>query len=69
MVDLTFTSMDRTWIIAEIGVNHEGDVGLAEDMVRLAAEAGARCREVRNVHNRQLHLDEPARTESQDRPV
>ncbi len=32
---------ERVFIIAEIGNNHEGDFGLAQDMVRAAAEAGA----------------------------
>ena len=33
--------MDRTWIIAEIGVNHEGDEAIAADLIRKAAAAGA----------------------------
>ncbi|NJB67091.1 sialic acid synthase SpsE [Desulfobaculum xiamenense] len=32
---------DRVFIIAEIGNNHEGDVALAEEMIGLAAAAGA----------------------------
>ena len=32
---------DRVLVIAEIGNNHEGDVELAEELVRLAAAAGA----------------------------
>lgn len=31
----------RSFLIAEIGVNHNGSVGLAKDMVRAAAAAGA----------------------------
>jgi N-acetylneuraminate synthase/N,N'-diacetyllegionaminate synthase len=31
------------FIIAEIGVNHNGDIGLAKAMVRKAAECGADC--------------------------
>jgi len=31
----------RTVIIAEAGVNHNGDVGLAKELIRAAAEAGA----------------------------
>ena len=31
---------DRTFIIAEVGNNHEGDFGLAREMVHLAADAG-----------------------------
>ncbi len=41
MVDLKFTELTRTWVVAEIGVNHEGDIEKAIDMIRLAAEAGA----------------------------
>ena len=33
--------MSKTTIIAEIGVNHEGDVRLAEQMIEAAARAGA----------------------------
>ena len=32
---------ESTFIIAEIGNNHEGDFDLAQEMVRSAAEAGA----------------------------
>lgn len=38
---MNFKNLDRTWIIAEIGVNHEGDADLAADMIRQAADAGA----------------------------
>lgn len=31
---------DRAFLIAEVGNNHEGDFGLAREMVHLAAEAG-----------------------------
>lgn len=30
-------------VIAEIGINHGGDLKVAKDMVRLAAQAGAEC--------------------------
>ena len=36
-----FRNLDKTFIIAEIGVNHEGDLAVAEDLVRKAAETGA----------------------------
>jgi len=39
MID--FRRLTRTFIIAEIGVNHEGDCGRAADLIRKAAEAGA----------------------------
>jgi len=38
---INFNELDRVWIAAEIGVNHEGDVKVAEDLVRMAADAGA----------------------------
>jgi N,N'-diacetyllegionaminate synthase len=33
--------MNRTLIIAEAGVNHNGDINLAKDLISLAAESGA----------------------------
>ena len=33
--------MSRTFVIAEAGVNHNGDIGLAVELVAAAAEAGA----------------------------
>ncbi|MEQ9488826.1 MAG: N-acetylneuraminate synthase family protein [Alphaproteobacteria bacterium] len=36
-----FGALDRTWIVAEIGVNHEGDEAIAADLIRKAAAAGA----------------------------
>ena len=33
--------MTSTFIIAEVGVNHNADVGLAIDMIDAAAESGA----------------------------
>jgi len=41
MAEINFRTQNKAWIIAEIGVNHEGDAGLAEQMVRQAADAGA----------------------------
>ncbi len=38
---MNFAKLDRTWIVAEIGVNHEGDEALAADLIRKAAAAGA----------------------------
>lgn len=32
---------DRTLVIAEAGVNHNGDIGLAKQLINVAAEAGA----------------------------
>ena len=36
-----FRTLDRTWIVAEIGVNHEGDEKVAADLIAKAAAAGA----------------------------
>ena len=30
---MNFRDLDRIWIAAEIGVNHEGDLSVAEDLV------------------------------------
>ena len=32
--------LNKTYIIAEIGINHEGDVGVCERMINAAAESG-----------------------------
>ena len=37
---INFRDMGRTWIVAEIGVNHEGDPKVAADLIRLAAGCG-----------------------------
>lgn len=39
--DIDFTQPDRTVVIAEVGVNHNGDPALAHRMVDVAREAGA----------------------------
>ena len=38
---LNFNTFERTWIVAEIGVNHEGDEAVALDLIDKAAAAGA----------------------------
>lgn len=38
---MNFRKLDRIWIAAEIGANHEGDLSVAEELVRKAAAAGA----------------------------
>jgi N-acetylneuraminate synthase len=37
------TDQDPTFIIAEVGNNHNGDIGLARELVDLAVEANANC--------------------------
>jgi len=36
-------SAPHPYVIAEIGVNHNGDMGLARAMIEAAREAGADC--------------------------
>jgi len=38
---MNFHTLPKTWIIAEIGVNHEGNEAVAADLIRKAAAAGA----------------------------
>ena len=38
---MSFFNPNKTFIIAEIGNNHEGDVKLASELIRLASNAGA----------------------------
>ena len=37
---MNFKQLKRTWIVAEIGVNHEGNEDLAADLIRKAAKSG-----------------------------
>lgn len=37
---MNFKNLARTWIIAEIGVNHEGNEDVAADLIRKAAASG-----------------------------
>jgi N,N'-diacetyllegionaminate synthase len=39
--DFGFRTDKRTYVIAEIGLNHGGDVGLAKSLIKSAARAGA----------------------------
>ena len=38
---MNFATLERTWIIAEIGVNHEGDEAVAVDLIHKAKACGA----------------------------
>ena len=33
-----------TFIIAEVGVNHNGNIGIAKELIDVASEAGANAR-------------------------
>ena len=37
---MDFRKLERSWIVAEIGVNHEGNSGVAADLIREAAKCG-----------------------------
>lgn len=41
--DFLITDQNPTFIIAEVGNNHNGDISLAKELVNLAVEAGADC--------------------------
>ena len=49
----------RTRIVAEIGANHLGDMGLAEAMIRAAADAGADMVKCQSWQARKLRKDFP----------
>ena len=42
------SSSDSVYVIAEIGINHNGDLGLAKKMIDAAVEAGASCVKFQN---------------------
>ena len=37
---INFNKLQKTFIVAEIGVNHEGDVNKAKKMIDLASQSG-----------------------------
>ena len=39
---------DHPFLIAEVGINHNGDITLAKEMVDAAAECGADCVKFQN---------------------
>ncbi|MDL1867005.1 TIM barrel protein [Betaproteobacteria bacterium PRO4] len=41
--DFLVTNQNPAFVIAEVGNNHNGDIGLAKELVDLAVEAGADC--------------------------
>lgn len=41
--DFLIADQNPAFIIAEVGNNHNGDIGLAKELVNLAVEAGADC--------------------------
>ena len=37
---MNFKNIKKTFVVAEIGVNHEGNINLAKRMINLASKAG-----------------------------
>ena len=58
--DKTVGDGNPTYIIAEIGINHNGDVGLAKEMVQAAWESGADAVKIQTFITKEfLHLSHP----------
>ncbi|MCX4967309.1 N-acetylneuraminate synthase family protein [Streptomyces sp. NBC_00654] len=53
--DRTISDETDAYVIAEIGHNHEGDLGKAEELVRQAAAAGASAVKLQKRNNRSLY--------------
>jgi N,N'-diacetyllegionaminate synthase len=49
---------ERPWVIAEIGVNHNGDAAVAHRLVDAAADAGADAAKLQTFHADQLALED-----------
>jgi sialic acid synthase SpsE/sugar phosphate isomerase/epimerase len=56
----------RTFVIAEIGNNHNGDIGRAKAMVDLAVEAGADCAKFQMRHMDQVYRARTLRKDGED---
>ncbi|MCX4723184.1 N-acetylneuraminate synthase family protein [Streptomyces sp. NBC_01020] len=50
----TITDSTDAYVIAEIGHNHGGDLGLAEELVRMAAKSGAHAAKLQKRNNKAL---------------
>ncbi|MGW5096235.1 N-acetylneuraminate synthase family protein [Streptomyces nodosus] len=50
----TITDSAEAYVIAEIGHNHGGDIGLAAELVRMAAESGAHAAKLQKRDNKSL---------------
>ena len=60
-VPTDFRKLERTFVIAEIGVNHEGDKDVAADLIRKAAKCGADAVKFQTYPRRRVCLDRSAR--------
>jgi N,N'-diacetyllegionaminate synthase len=61
----TFEAMDSVYIIAEIGVNHNGDTQLAKKMIDAAKEAGANAVKFQTFEAKRLALPDTPKVEYQ----
>ena len=50
-------SSDASYVIAEIGNNHQGSVSLAADMIKAAHTAGANCVKFQRRNNHELYTN------------
>ncbi len=55
IADRSIDDSSEAYVIAEIGHNHEGDLGKAEELVRQAAAAGASAAKLQKRDNRALY--------------
>ena len=59
----TISSEDPCYIIAEIGINHNGDLSIAKNLIEVASEAGANAvkfqkRDLESIYQKEI-LDNP----------
>ena len=43
MQPVNLNTLDKTFLIAEVGINHNGDLNKAKELIAAAAEAGYIC--------------------------
>jgi len=67
----TFRNLeDDPYVIAEIGVNHEGDLGAAKALIESAARAGASCAKFQTYKAETIvRPDSPAYWDTKDEPT
>ena len=50
--DFGFNTNNKTYVIAEIGINHGGDINLAKQMIDSVSRTGADAVKVSNIYYR-----------------